>query len=93
MNYDRGPRFAPAEFGDPGRRLPLVERSARRRDRWPDPTCEAPDRLIRDGGLWSSPTVASLSLKRHLPHGGPPLGCPDPAVTCHCDPSSSIWPS
>lgn len=34
MSYDRGPRFAPAESGDPERRIRRVEDWAGRHDQW-----------------------------------------------------------
>ena len=34
MSYDRGPRFAPAESDDPGRRLRRLEDWAGRHDQW-----------------------------------------------------------
>lgn len=34
MTHDRGPRFAPAESDDPGRRLRRIEDWAGRQDQW-----------------------------------------------------------
>lgn len=34
MSYDRGPRFAPVESGDPDRRLRRIEDWAGRHDQW-----------------------------------------------------------
>jgi hypothetical protein len=34
MSYDRGPRFAPAESGDPERRIRRIEDWAGRHDQW-----------------------------------------------------------
>ena len=34
MTYDRGPRFAPAESGDPERRIRRIEDWAGRHDQW-----------------------------------------------------------
>ena len=38
MNYDRGPRFAPAESDDPERRIRRIEDWAGRHDQWAAPT-------------------------------------------------------
>ena len=34
MSYDRGPRFSPAESGDPERRIRRIEDWAGRHDQW-----------------------------------------------------------
>lgn len=47
MSYDRGPRFAPAESDDPGRRLRRLEDWAGRHDQWATQTAvEGRDRVV-----------------------------------------------
>ncbi len=48
MSYERGPRFAPAESDDPGRRLRRVEDWAGRHDQWSAQTAvEGHEKVVR----------------------------------------------
>lgn len=51
MSYDRGPRFAPAESDDPGRRVRRLEDWAGRHDQWATQTVvEGRDRVLHIEG-------------------------------------------